>query len=144
MIVSRRFVCRRPNVRPRPPSGTRVPRRNIDGMPEPIDALEPAVRAFFDATNAEDDQKFIAAFAPNAVINDWGREFHGLQKIAEWNANENIGVHSRIAVLGSAPATDGHGGVEVTIQVSGDGYNGGGSFVFTTADGLVTSMLIRG
>jgi hypothetical protein len=113
-------------------------------MSEPIDALEPAIRAFFDATNAEDDQKFIEAFAPDAVVNDWGREFRGHEKIAEWNANENIGVHSRITVLGSAPATDGRGGLEVTIQVRGGGYNGGGSFVFTTADGLISRMVIRG
>ncbi|MCU1482612.1 MAG: ketosteroid isomerase [Subtercola sp.] len=116
-------------------------------MPESTDtlqSLDPAIRVFFDATNGEDSAAFLAAFAPTAVLNDWGRVFRGLDKIAEWNAAENIGVHSRIAVLGTCPATDGRGGLEVKIKVSGEGYNGGGSFVFTTAGGLISSVLIQG
>ena len=116
-------------------------------MPDATDtvqSLDPAIRAFFDATNGEDTSAFLAAFAPGAVLNDWGRVFRGLEAIADWNEHENIGVHSRIEVLGTCPATDGRGGLEVIVKVRGDGYNGGGSFVFTTADALITSVLIQG
>src|ERR1700712_1489617 len=116
-------------------------------MPETTDtlqSLDPVIRAFFDATNGEDSAAFLASFAATAVLNDWGRVFRGLDEIARWNTAENIGVHSRIAVLGTCPATDGRGGLEVKIKVSGEGYNGGGSFVFTTAAGLITTVLIQG
>ena len=58
--------------------------------------LDAAIQAFFDATNAADSDAFVAAFADDAVLIDWGREFHGHAEIARWNANENIGVQSQI------------------------------------------------
>jgi hypothetical protein len=76
------------------------------------------------------------------VLIDWGREFHGPAEIARWNDNENIGVRSQIAVT-SAERTR-SGSTVVGVQVSGDGYNGGGSFEFDVAGGKVTRMQIRG
>jgi hypothetical protein len=71
-----------------------------------------------DATNQEDTPGFLAAFADDAVIVDWGREFAGRDRIAHWNATENIGVHSRIAVTGVEHDAD---RATVSIQVSGRG-----------------------
>ena len=53
-------------------------------------ALEPPIAAMIDATNREDSAAFLDAFADDAVINDWGREFTGKAEIATWNDNENI------------------------------------------------------
>jgi ketosteroid isomerase-like protein len=104
--------------------------------------MDAAIQAFFDATNAGDSEAFVAAFAEDAVLIDWGREFHGHAEIARWNANENIGVRSHIDVTGSE--TTASGSILVGVQVSGNGYNGGGSFEFDTAAGKITRVQIRG
>ena len=62
--------------------------------------LEPAIRQLFDATNRGDSEAFLDAFAPDGVVDDWGRTFTGREAIAGWNANENIGVNSHIDVTG--------------------------------------------
>ena len=103
--------------------------------------LDPPIRAMFDATNAEDSTAFVDTFAEDAVLVDWGRTFTGHAEIGSWNANENIGVHSRIAATGVD--RDGNR-TRVGVSVSGGGYNGGGAFVFETAGGRITRMEITG
>jgi hypothetical protein len=105
------------------------------------DDLDPPIRAMFDATNAGDSDAFLAAFADDAVLVDWGRTFTGREQIASWNANENIGVQSHIDVTGVERDGD---RVITGVQVTGNGYNGGGSFAFETAGGRITRMEIRG
>jgi hypothetical protein len=103
--------------------------------------LDPPIQAMFDATNAGDSDAFLAAFAEDAVLIDWGRTFTGHDQIAGWNANENIGVQSHIETTGVQREGD---DVIVGVNVSGNGYNGGGSFAFRTAGGRITRMEIRG
>jgi hypothetical protein len=113
----------------------------IPRVADAMSSLDPAIRAMFDATNAEDSTAFVDAFAEDAVLVDWGRTFTGHDEIATWNANENIGVHSRIGVTGVE--RDGER-TTVGVTVSGEGYNGGGAFVFETAGGMITRMEITG
>lgn len=103
--------------------------------------LEPAIRQVFDATNRGDSEAFLDAFAPDGVIDDWGRTFTGREEIAGWNARENIGVHSHIEVTGVTRDGD---GIKVGVAVTGEGYNGGGAFTFTMAGGKVARMVITG
>jgi ketosteroid isomerase-like protein len=110
-------------------------------MPDAMSQLDPPIRAMFDATNAEDSTAFVESFAEDAVLVDWGRTFTGHEEIATWNANENIGVHSRIGV--TSVERDGDR-TTVGVSVSGEGYNGGGAFVFETAGGRITRMEISG
>jgi hypothetical protein len=63
-------------------------------------ALPAPIQVFIDATNAADSDAFVAAFTPDAYLNDWGREFHGRDGIHAWNSTDNIGVHASIS---SAP-----------------------------------------
>jgi hypothetical protein len=42
------------------------------------DNLDPPVRAMLDATNAGDSQAFLATFADDATLVDWGPTFRGL------------------------------------------------------------------
>jgi hypothetical protein len=103
--------------------------------------LDPAVRQVLAATNAEDTEAFLAAFAEDGVVDDWGRRFVGHDAIASWSAGENIGVHARFEVTGvRAEGT----GQAVDVQVSGGGFNGPSTLVFQTAAGRVRSMTIRG
>lgn len=103
--------------------------------------LDPAARRMIEATNAEDNEAFLAVFAEDAVVDDFGRRFEGKAEISAWNARENIGTRNRIEVTGVRPDGD---GIIVGVQVSGDGYNGGGTFAIHSRDGTIRSMVIRG
>ena len=102
--------------------------------------LPAPVAAMVEATNEGDTARFLEAFAPDAVLDDWGRVFTGRDRIAEWNANENIGVTTRFAVTG-ADVAPGH--VTLRLVVTGGGYNGPGTFEIDVDDEHVTSMTIR-
>lgn len=103
--------------------------------------LDTPIQAMIDATNREDTAAFLDAFADNAVIIDWGREFVGKAEIARWNSNENIGTNNRIQVTDVKRSGD---QTTIGVQVSGNGYNGGGSFAVQTREGLIHSMVITG
>jgi ketosteroid isomerase-like protein len=105
------------------------------------DDLEPAIRRLFDATNRGDSEAFLDAFADDATLEDWGRTFTGREAIAGWNARENIGVKAHIETTGVEREGD---TVRVGVQVSGDGYNGGGAFTFTLAGDRIATMVITG
>ncbi|MFI5936518.1 nuclear transport factor 2 family protein [Actinoplanes sp. NPDC051494] len=101
--------------------------------------LPAPVRAFFDATNAEDRAGFLAAFAEDGVVDDWGREFQGHKAIGRWSDGENIGVHSRFEVTHASLQ---NGAYVVTATVSGGGFNGPSHFTFRVRDGVISRMTI--
>ncbi|MFF0050745.1 nuclear transport factor 2 family protein [Streptomyces sp. NPDC005498] len=103
--------------------------------------LPGAIRAFIDATNAADSTAFVAAFTPDACLNDWGREFHGPQGVAAWNETDNIGVQAHFDLLSArrGPVADSY---VVKMAVSGNGFNGTGPFDFRLRDGLIASLKI--
>ena len=106
-----------------------------------MNELEPALRLLIDATNRGDSTAFLAAFADDAVLDDWGRTFTGHTEIAGWNERENIGVNSHIDV--TEVTRDGNA-IRVGVAVSGDGYNGGGAFTFELAGDKIARMVITG
>jgi ketosteroid isomerase-like protein len=103
--------------------------------------MEPAIQQFFDATNAGDRAAFLDAFAADAVLDDWGRTFTGHAEIAGWDARENIGVKSHI--VPGAVTREGEA-YRVEVQVTGDGYNGGGAMTFTLSGDKIGRMVITG
>jgi hypothetical protein len=111
-----------------------------DGQdPAVIGHLEPPIRAMIDATNRGDRDALLAAFADDATLIDFGRTFAGKTEIARWDGNENIGVQSRISVTSVARSK---GRVSVDITVTGNGYNGDGSFRFDLEGDRITHLLI--
>jgi hypothetical protein len=105
------------------------------------DDLDPPISRMLEATNHGDSDAFLAAFADDAVLDDWGRTFTGHEEIAGWNARENIGVNSHIEVTGVERSGD---SIRVGVAVSGDGYNGGGAFTFVLAGDRIARMIITG
>jgi hypothetical protein len=103
--------------------------------------LDPTILQMLDATNRGDSEAFLAAFADDAVLDDWGRTFTGHDEIAGWNARENIGVNSHIEVTGVERSGN---EVRVGVSVSGEGYNGGGAFTFVLAGDRIARMVITG
>lgn len=101
--------------------------------------LPAPIQRIVDATNAGDSEAFVAAFAPGAVLSDWGKEFAGAEAIAGWDETDNIGRESRFRVLGVE--REGEAWL-VRLAVSGKGFNGESFFRFTVADDLVSRMEI--
>jgi hypothetical protein len=81
----------------------------------------------------------VSAFTSDAYLEDWGRAFHGHDGARSWNSSDNIGKLSRFAVVSSR-----HEGDEwvVTVDVSGNGYNGRSDIRFTVTDDLLSRMVI--
>jgi ketosteroid isomerase-like protein len=95
------------------------------------DPLPDEVARLLAATNAEDADAFLDAFTDDGVVDDWGRRFAGRERIAEWDAGENIGVHARIEAT--------------SVRRTGDTVEfGGGTFTATLRDGRVAELVIRG
>jgi len=103
-------------------------------LPEPI-------REFIDATNAGESDRFVAAFTNDAYLNDWGREFRGHDGIREWDRTDNIGKRSHFEVVDVA--RDGESDrYTVTVDVTGDGFNGRGPIEFLIRDGRIAEVRI--
>jgi len=101
-------------------------------LPEPIES-------FFVAVNAHDNQAFLAAFATDGVVDDWGKIITGTAAIDTWSAVEFIGSQPRF----TAEQTFSNGD---QITVIGDWRshhaNGASRFDFDLAGGLITRMTI--
>jgi hypothetical protein len=107
--------------------------------PGAIQRLPSPIQSLVDATNAADHDAFVAAFAPDAVLVDWGKVFEGRDGIAAWDESDNIGRRSHFEVAGVE--ADGADWV-VTLDVTGGGFNGTSDFRFTLADDLIARMEI--
>ena len=101
------------------------------------------VRAFIEATNAADSDAFVAAFTPDATLDDWGRVFTGHEGVRDWDSTDNIGVQAHFDLLEIVPGVE-SGSYVATIRVSGNGYNGTGPMAFHLRDGLISSLRING
>jgi ketosteroid isomerase-like protein len=105
----------------------------MNNLPEPVDTL-------IEAANANDAEAFLACFAPDAVVDDWGREFEGADAIEEWSEREFVGVHASLEVTRVAEED---GATTVTATVGGHGFNGTSHFTFQLQDDRVSRMTIR-
>jgi len=100
----------------------------------------PAQR-FIDATNSENLEELLDTFTPDGFVKDFGRVFTGRDEIKRWSDAEHIGTHNRITVT----SVTNHGDHAVArISVSGEGYNGPGSFDFTVTGDELRSLVISG
>jgi ketosteroid isomerase-like protein len=98
------------------------------------------VAAALEAANANDTDAFLACFAPDGVVDDWGREFRGPDEIREWSDREFIGVHVSLDITGVEQ--DG-GDTTVAANVGGEGFNGPSHFTFQDDGDRITRMTIR-
>ena len=104
--------------------------------------LPPAIRDFVEGTNAGDSERFVSAFAADAYLNDWGREFRGRDGVASWDRTENIGCQARFTVHGLVPG-ERRGTYRLRLTVGGNGYNGPGDFEIDLGDdGLIARLVI--
>lgn len=98
-----------------------------------------AIQRALDAIDALDNDAFVAAFAADGSVNDWGREFRGHDRIRSWSDNELIG--KRVTFTDTQVSTPGNP-LTILTQVGGDGFNGPSHFTFETKDDQLTAMTI--
>ncbi|RKR87820.1 SnoaL-like protein [Micromonospora pisi] len=102
--------------------------------------LQPAVRTLVDAANANDLPAFLAGFTTDGVVDDWGREFQGAERISAWSDAEFIGKQVSLDVRDVRQ----HGEETVVVaEVGGNGFNGPSTFAFRMAGDRVSRMTIR-
>ena len=109
-------------------------------MTTDVSDLPAPVAAAIDAANAHDFDAFIACFAPDGVVDDWGREFRGPRQIRAWSDTEFIGVRVSLEVT---EVSSRNGTTVVTAKVGGDGFNGPSHFEFEVEAERVVRMTIR-
>jgi hypothetical protein len=102
--------------------------------------LPAPVARLVDAANAGDTGGFLAAFAPDGVVDDWGREFQGPEAIRGWSDREFIGVRVSLVVTAVERAD---AVTTITAQVGGDGFNGPSHFAFAVQGDRIARMTIR-
>jgi hypothetical protein len=98
------------------------------------------VQRLLDAANADDTDAFLSVFTSDGVVDDWGREFRGVEAIRGWSEKEFIGVRVRLDVTGVERAGE---DTVVTAQVGGEGFNGPSHFTFAVEGERVARMTIR-
>jgi hypothetical protein len=99
------------------------------------------LQAFIDTTNRGESEAFAAVFTEDALLDDWGRVFHGRDGVASWNRTDNIGKHAHFELVG-IEETDDPDQVVATLTVSGEGFNGTGPMTFTFRDGRIARLVI--
>lgn len=52
-----------------------------------------------DAINASDTDAFVAAFAHDGIVNDWGRVLRGAEGVRSWARTDAIGAQARMTVV---------------------------------------------
>jgi hypothetical protein len=97
------------------------------------------VQRMIDATNAGDSDAFVAAFTPDAYLEDWGRGFHGHDGIRSWDTTDNIGRKAHFETDGAE--RDGDDWV-VAFVVTGGGFNGTSDIRFTLDGDRISRMVI--
>jgi hypothetical protein len=91
------------------------------------------------AIDRQDTDAFVAAFAADGFVDDWGREFRGHDRIRSWSENELIGV--RATFTGTKVSKPGNP-ITLVTQVGGDGFNGESHFTFDVQGDQLASMTI--
>lgn len=107
-------------------------------MTESYELPQP-VAAVVDAINNGDEDSFVAAFASEGYVDDWGRVLRGPDGIRSWSQTDAIGMSASMTVLSAS--TDGDT-THITFDWKSDRFNGQSEAYVTVADGEVTAFRI--
>ena len=78
----------------------------------------PIASAYVRATNTHDASAFLACFSDDAVVDDAGREFRGIEAIGAWSHREIMEAKVTLDVL--EVRNDRDGTLTITTRVDGD------------------------
>ena len=107
--------------------------------------LPPVIQSFIKATNAHDSNAFIACFAKDAMVNDFARNFWGVDAIKSWSDKEMIGDK---VTFGIDAVVNHHGDFIITALTDGN-YDKSKSpdptyldYFFTVEDDKIVKMIV--
>lgn len=106
-------------------------------MSDPV--LPPILARFVVAVNAGDTPGFLACFAADGVVDDWGRAFHGHDGIRNWSDGEFIGAKGTLTVHSLNQKGD---AVVMKAGWASHVFTGNSTFTFRIHDGLIAEMKI--
>lgn len=101
--------------------------------------LPPALQQAIDAINAADTDAFAAAFAPDGVINDWGRVLRGQDGVRSWARTDAIGAGAQMKVI---EATAQGETTHIRFDWRSRVFNGESQAYVTIKDGLISEFRI--
>jgi hypothetical protein len=104
-----------------------------------VDALPTPVQRTIDAINPADTDAFLASFAEDGVVDDWGRRFVGHDEIRGWSDREAIGAGARMTP--TEGSTDGSV-TTIVAEWRSSVFNGSSTFVFTVDGDRLAEMRI--
>lgn len=102
-------------------------------------AVPAPVQALIDAINTADTEAFVAAFAPDGFVSDWGTVKSGPEGVRAWATSDAIGAGARMTVLSSE--TDGDT-TRIRFEWSSRVFNGESDGVFVVDGGRIASFTI--
>jgi hypothetical protein len=110
-----------------------------DGAGDPVEVPGP-VALLVDSINQADVDRFVAAFAPDGFIDDWGRTYRGPDGIRSWALSDAIGAGARMRILSART----EGAVTSTRFLwRSSVFTGESVGEFTVAEGTLQSFVIR-
>jgi hypothetical protein len=102
-------------------------------------ALDPAAQRYLDAVADRDADAVAAAFTPDGLVVDVGREIRGRAAIRQWAANEVIG--GVYTLLDHIPRAS---GVTLLVRFQPGGVGGfRANYHFDITDGLITKATLE-
>jgi ketosteroid isomerase-like protein len=98
------------------------------------------VRNMRDTVNRGDAEGYLALFAPDAVVDDWGSRYEGLAAIRAWSQREQIDAKGHLTVTRLVSDT---GGVIVfDTEWRSSFFSGPGRFTVTVRNGKIAELRI--
>ncbi|WP_424935421.1 MULTISPECIES: nuclear transport factor 2 family protein [Bacteria] len=101
--------------------------------------LPAPVRRMIDAINAADTDAFVAAFAPDGYVDDWGRVLRGAEGVRSWAGSDAIGAGAQMTVL--SVESDG-GTTRVHFDWRSNVFNGESDGIFVVEGDRLASFTI--
>lgn len=97
------------------------------------------VQALVDAINEADTEAFVAAFASDGFVDDWGRVLRGHDGVRSWAGSDAIGQQAQMTVLSASTSGD-----TTTIRFgwSSRRFNGESEGIFVVVGDKLASFTI--
>jgi ketosteroid isomerase-like protein len=102
--------------------------------------IPPLIVAMRDALNRGDAEGYLALFAPDAVVDDWGSRYEGLAAIRAWSQREQIDAKGRLTI--TRVISDTGGVVVFDTDWKSSFFSGAGRFTVTVEGGKIQELLI--
>ena len=97
------------------------------------------VEAFVKAINDADTDAFVALFAPDGLVDDWGTFYRGRDRVRDWAGSDAIGAGARMTLLGVSTE-----GAVTTVRFGWRSrvFTGQSTGIFTLGDAGIESFVI--